>query len=30
LVALSDTLLTLLRRLDPVVLGPPPLAAKFT
>ena len=30
LVALADTLLMLLRRLDPAVLGPPPLAAKFT
>jgi FMN reductase len=30
LVALADTLLTLLQRLDPAVLGPPPLAAKFT
>jgi hypothetical protein len=30
LLALADTLLMLLRRLDPAVLGPPPLAAKFT
>jgi FMN reductase len=30
LAALADTLLMLLRRLDPVALGPPPLAAKFT
>jgi FMN reductase len=30
LVALTDTLLMLLRRLDPALLGPPPLAAKFT
>jgi hypothetical protein len=30
LVALVNTLLTLLQRLDPAVLGPPPLAAKFT
>lgn len=30
LVALADSLLTLLRRLDPALLGPPPLAAKFT
>jgi len=30
LVALADTLLMLLRRLDPALLGPPPLAAKFT
>ena len=30
LVALADTLLMLLRRLDPASLGPPPLAAKFT
>ena len=30
LVALAETLLMLLRRLDPAVLGPPPLAAKFT
>jgi FMN reductase len=30
LVALSETLLTLLRRLDPALLGPIPLAAKFT
>jgi NAD(P)H-dependent FMN reductase len=30
LVALSDTLVMLLRRLDPALLGPPPLAAKFT
>jgi FMN reductase len=30
LVALANTLLTLLQRLDPAVLGPPPLAAKFT
>jgi NAD(P)H-dependent FMN reductase len=30
LVALANTLLTLLRRLDPALLGPPPLAAKFT
>ena len=30
LAALADTLLMLLRRLDPAVLGPPPLAAKFT
>ena len=28
--ALADTLLMLLRRLDPSLLGPPPLAAKFT
>jgi FMN reductase len=28
--ALADTLLMLLRRLDPALLGPPPLAAKFT
>jgi FMN reductase len=30
LAALADTLLMLLRRLDPTLLGPPPLAAKFT
>jgi FMN reductase len=30
LVALAETLVTLLRRLDPTVLGPIPLAAKFT
>ena len=30
LIALADTLLMLLRRLDPALLGPPPLAAKFT
>src|SRR5271155_957410 len=30
LAALVDTLLMLLRRLDPALLGPPPLAAKFT
>jgi FMN reductase len=30
LVALAETLMTLLRRLDPTVLGPIPLAAKFT
>jgi FMN reductase len=30
LVALADTLLILLRRLEPASLGPPPLAAKFT
>ena len=30
LLALAETLLTLLRRLDPALLGPPPLAAKFT
>jgi FMN reductase len=30
LVALVNTLLTLLQRLDPALLGPPPLAAKFT
>jgi FMN reductase len=30
LAALSGTLITLARRLDPAVLGPPPLAAKFT
>ena len=30
LVALTDTLLMLLHRLDPALLGPPPLAAKFT
>jgi hypothetical protein len=30
LVALADTLMMLLRRLDPALLGPPPLAAKFT
>jgi FMN reductase len=30
LFALVDTLLMLLRRLDPALLGPPPLAAKFT
>jgi hypothetical protein len=29
-VALADTLMMLLRRLDPALLGPPPLAAKFT
>ena len=28
--ALVDTLLLLLRRLEPALLGPPPLAAKFT
>ena len=28
--ALADTLLMLLRRVDPASLGPPPLAAKFT
>ena len=30
LAALTDTLITLSRRLDPAPLGPPPLAAKFT
>ena len=30
LAALTDTLITLSRRLDPAALGPPPLAAKFT
>ena len=30
LAALAETLLMLLRRLDPALLGPPPLAAKFT
>ena len=30
LIALADTLLMLLRRLDPALLGPPPLAGKFT
>ena len=30
LAALTRTLITLLRRLDPSSLGPPPLAAKFT
>ena len=30
LAALIRTLITLLRRLDPALLGPPPLAAKFT
>lgn len=30
LVALTDTLMTLARRLDPASLGPMPLAAKFT
>jgi FMN reductase len=30
LAALADTLLILLRRLDPALLGPTPLAAKFT
>jgi hypothetical protein len=30
LVALADTLLMLRRRLDPALLGPQPLAAKFT
>ena len=30
LVALAETLVTLLRRLDPTVLGPIPLAVKFT
>jgi FMN reductase len=30
LIALTNTLLMLLRRLDPALLGPPPLAAKFT
>ncbi|MBV8735929.1 MAG: NAD(P)H-dependent oxidoreductase [Alphaproteobacteria bacterium] len=30
LIALAETLLILLRRLDPAVLGPMPLAAKFT
>ena len=30
LAALSDTLITLARRLDPALLGPLPLAAKFT
>jgi FMN reductase len=30
LAALTDTLITLSRRLDPASLGPPPLAAKFT
>jgi NAD(P)H-dependent FMN reductase len=30
LVALVNTLLTLLQRLDPALLGPTPLAAKFT
>jgi FMN reductase len=28
--ALTETLITLARRLDPAALGPPPLAAKFT
>jgi FMN reductase len=28
--ALTETLIALLRRLDPAALGPPPLAAKFT
>jgi FMN reductase len=28
--ALTDTLVTLGRRLDPASLGPPPLAARFT
>ncbi len=28
--ALTETLITLMRRLDPALLGPPPLAAKFT
>jgi hypothetical protein len=30
LVALAETLVMLLRRLDPTLLGPTPLAAKFT
>ena len=30
LVALTGTLITLARRLDPTSLGPVPLAAKFT
>jgi FMN reductase len=30
LVALTDALLMLLHRLDPALLGPPPLAAKLT
>jgi FMN reductase len=30
LAALTETLITLLRRLDPAALGPPPLAARFT
>ena len=30
LTALANTLLMLIRRLDPAMLGPPPLAAKFT
>ena len=30
LIALVDTLVTLLHRLDPASLGPPPLAAKFS
>jgi FMN reductase len=30
LAALTDTLITLSRRLDPASLGPPPLSAKFT
>jgi FMN reductase len=30
LLALTNTLLVLLRRLDPALLGPTPLAAKFT
>jgi hypothetical protein len=30
LVALAETLVMLLRRLDPTALGPIPLAAKFT
>ena len=30
LVALAQTLLLLLRRLDPILIGPPPPAAKFT
>jgi FMN reductase len=30
LAALSETLLSLATRLDPKVLGPPPLAARFT
>jgi FMN reductase len=30
LAALTGTLMTLMRRLDPAALGPPPLAARFT
>jgi FMN reductase len=30
LAALTETLIALSRQLDPAVLGPPPLAAKFT